>query len=200
MKKIKACIKLILQSHDCMPSCGSWLCPVGWRSDFLERCHSLWQFGILEFQNQKRADRSPGVSSDCCFRSLRSSSNQKWLMCVCVCTQLCVVLNLHAWSWYVCWYVTSHPSLFQNDTDDTLCYKNTLKLHHRVSRVGVVVDVEEKQVCKMLTLILFLSCFLFRPLLSPLPPSTMFQWVLLTTCHRRGYMKTATTSNLTSGR
>lgn len=90
MKKIKACIKLILQSHDCMPSCGSWLCPVGWRSDFLERCHSLWQFGILEFQNQKRADRSPGVSSDCCFRSLRSPSNQKWLInVVCVYTALC---------------------------------------------------------------------------------------------------------------
>lgn len=66
--------------------------------------------------------------------------------------------------------VTSHPSLFQNDTDDTLCYKNTLKLHHRVSRVGVVVDVEEKQVCKMLTLILFLSCFVHFSPPSLLPP------------------------------
>lgn len=37
--------------------------------------------------------------------------------------------------------------------------------------------------------------------LSLLPlVSFVFQWVPLTTCHRRGYMKTATTSNLTSGR
>lgn len=49
-------------------------------------------------------------------------------------------------------------------------------------------------------------CLLLSCSLAPsLPPSlalspSVFQWVLLTTCHRRGYMKTDTTSNLTSGR
>lgn len=71
-------------------------------------------------------------------------------------------------------------------------------------RVNCVSDVDElgeawarnaemlKQLCSPTSV-----TFITLPLSLSLP---LFQWVLLTTCHQRGYMKMDTTSNLTSGR
>lgn len=109
-------------------SCGSSLHPVGWRSDFLELCHSPWQFWILVSKPEPGVNqvlrlqcRSLDIFSDYCFRSLRSHSNQNWFMCIfCVwkclfCTYVCnfvMLVQLRVRFGYVWWSPKSCILLF----------------------------------------------------------------------------------------
>lgn len=97
---------------DVMLSCGSSLCPLGWRSDSLELCQSPWQFGILEFQNQnQRLANFSGSTTALWAYSLTTVSDHYrapviktdlCIFCVCEyvrCTYACsfvVLTQLHA--------------------------------------------------------------------------------------------------------
>lgn len=120
-------------------SCGSSLHPVGWRSDFLELCHSPWQFWILVSKPEPGLNQvlrlrrcSLDIFSDYCFRSLRSHPNQNWFMCI-FCVRKCffctyvfnfvMLVQLHVWFGYVWWswsHASSYFTLFKTDNGNSL--------------------------------------------------------------------------------